>query len=219
MDQPTPVITFDLDGTLVDSLEDIVASFRYAFGELGLESPDDAAVRALVGKPLDEMYSRFAPFDRVAALSAAYRRHYPRNFTRRTRIFPGVTEVLGELRERGWKLAVATTKRSEMARALVRAVGLARHVDHVQGTDDFPHKPAPDVVLRAGAALGGQVFWMVGDTTGDIRAGRAAGAATYAVSWGTHDATELALAEPDLIEPDLSRLLEVARVPARGVMR
>lgn len=212
MKRGQPVIAFDLDGTLVDSLDDIIDSFRQAFGELGLEAPEEAAVRLLIGKPLDEMYGQFVEASRVSALSASYRRHYPKNFTRNTRIFPGAVEVLGELRSRGYRLAVATTKRTEMALALVKAVGLAPHLDHVQGTDGFPHKPAPDVVLRAGEALGGEVEWMVGDTVGDIEAGRAAGASTYAVSWGTQDADLLGQAEPDLLEPNLERLLEVVPV-------
>ncbi|HEX7005107.1 MAG TPA: HAD-IA family hydrolase [Trueperaceae bacterium] len=210
-----PVIVFDLDGTLVDSLTDIVVSFRQAFGELGLDQPEEEAVKALIGRPLDEMYARFAPAARVAALSASYRRHYPKNFTRNSRIFPGVADVLTELRRRGNRLAVATTKRTEMALALVEATGIASYLDHVQGTDDFPHKPAPDVVLRAAAAVGGSPAWMVGDTTADIEAGRAAGAATYAVTWGTHDEATLAGARPDLLEPDLSRLLEVTRTAIR----
>ena len=209
MQSRPPVIVFDLDGTLVDSLVDIIASFRQAFGEFELEVPDEAAVRALIGRPLDEMYARFAPAARVSGLSASYRRHYPKNFTRNSRIYPGVVGVLGELRDRGYRLAVATTKRTEMALALVEAVGLAPHLDHVQGTDDFPHKPAPDVVVRAARALAGEALWMVGDTTGDIEAGRAAGAGTYGVTWGTHDAEVLATARPDLLEPDLTRLLEV----------
>lgn len=213
MSLPPKVIAFDLDGTLVDSLADIVASFRYAFEELGIAGPDEEAVRALVGRPLDEMYGEFVAGERVSALTDAYRRHYPRNFTRRTKIFPGVIEVLTELRSLGYRLAVATTKRTEMAAALTAAVGLNGHVDHVQGTDGFPHKPAPDVVLRAGAALGGKVEWMVGDTVGDILAGQAAGARTYAVTWGTHSREELAGARPDLLEASLERLLAVTAAP------
>lgn len=213
MSLPPKVIAFDLDGTLVDSLADIVASFRYAFEELGIAGPDEEAVRALVGRPLDEMYGEFVTGERVSALTDAYRRHYPRNFTRRTKIFPGVIEVLTELRSLGYRLAVATTKRTEMAAALTAAVGLNGHVDHVQGTDGFPHKPAPDVVLRAGAALGGKVEWMVGDTVGDILAGQAAGARTYAVTWGTHSREELAGARPDLLEASLERLLAVTAAP------
>lgn len=67
------------------------------------------------------------------------------------------------------------------------AVGLyddEGQIDHVQGTDGFPYKPAPDVVLRALAAVAGDGLWLVGDTTTDIEAGRAAGLRTYAVTMG-----------------------------------
>lgn len=202
-------IVFDLDGTLVDSLPDIVASFRHAFGELGLEAPSADAVRAEVGLPLEAMYARFAPEAAVHDLSAAYRRHYPQHFADRSRPYPGVSEVLAALRERGYALGVATTKRSDMARHLVRAMGLDDAIDHVQGTDGFPHKPAPDVVLRAVEALGAQGRWMVGDTTHDIGAGKAAGLRTYAVTWGTHDAERLRSAAPDVVADDLLGLLAV----------
>lgn len=206
-----PVIVFDLDGTLVDSLEDIIYSFRHAFGEHGLEAPEEKAVRALVGRPLDEMYGNFVDGERIPALAAAYRRHYPKNFTRRTRIFPGVLDVLCALREEGFLLAVATTKRTAMARALVSAVGLEDWVDHVQGTDDFPHKPAPHVVQLAAQVAGGDAAWMVGDTVGDILAGKAAGARTYAVTWGTDDEAKLAGARPDAMGEDLGELPEIVR--------
>jgi phosphoglycolate phosphatase len=121
--------------------------------------------------------------------------------------------VLAELRRRDWLLAVATTKRTAMARELVEALGLDAFLDHVQGSDGLPHKPAPDVVLAALAALSADGAWMVGDTVTDLQAGRAAGLRTYGVSWGTHDAARLAEAEPDALEADLARLLEL--VPER----
>lgn len=199
-------VVFDLDGTLVDSLPDIVASFQHAFTTVGLAPPADAEVRALIGQPLEAMYLCFAPAH-VPALVAAYREHYPRNFVNRSRPFPGVTDVLVELRARGYRLAVATTKRTDMARRFVDALGLGAALDHVQGTDGFPHKPAPDVVHRALAALGTGGTWMVGDTAFDVEAGRAAGLRTYAVTWGTHAESELAAARPDELQPDLARLL------------
>jgi len=200
-------IVFDLDGTLVDSLPDIVGAFRDAFVELDLPPPPAAAVRELIGLPLEEMYGALAPSERVAELATAYRRIYPRRFTRNTRPFPGVPEALATLRARGFRLAVATTKRSDMARRLVAALGLEDAVDAVQGTDGFPHKPAPDVVWRALAAVDADGLWMVGDTVHDIEAGRAAGLATYAVTWGTHDEERLRAARPDRLEATLDALL------------
>lgn len=211
MPRPAPrprAIVFDLDGTLVDSLPDIVGAFQDAFGELGLAAPPAEAVRARVGLPLEAMYADFAPADRVSALADAYRRIYPQRFTRTSRPFPGVPELLAALRAHGFRLAVATTKRSDMATRFVAAMGLSEALDHVQGTDGFPHKPAPDVVLRALAALDADGAWMVGDTTHDVGAGKAAGLATYAVTWGTHDADTLAAAAPDRLEPNLATLLD-----------
>ncbi|MFP2964184.1 HAD family hydrolase [Myxococcus sp. 1LA] len=200
-------ILFDLDGTLVDSLPDIIDSFLHGFAHVGLPVPTYEQVRALIGHPLDWMYRQFAPEPHVAGLCAAYREHYPLNFHRRSRPYPGVVEVLRTLRERGYLLAVATTKRPDMARKFVDAMGLGPLLHHVQGTDGFPHKPAPDVLHHALAALGTGGLWMVGDTALDLRAGQAAGLRTYAVTWGTHPVDVLASASPDELQPDLERLL------------
>lgn len=204
---PRKAIVFDLDGTLVDSLPDIIASFQRSFGAIGASPPPKGAVRALVGHRLEDMYARFVEADLVPVLAAEYRRRYPRHFTDRSRPFPGVLELLGELRRRGYLLAVATTKRSDMADRFVRALGLNAHLDVVQGTDEFPSKPAPDVIYRALEAVGGTGEWMVGDTVHDIEAGRAAGLKTFAVTWGTHGADRLAAAEPDVLADDVSELL------------
>ncbi|HET9451083.1 MAG TPA: HAD-IA family hydrolase [Aggregicoccus sp.] len=206
-------IVFDLDGTLVDSLPDIIGSFRHGFAQEGLPVPPVSEVHALIGQPLEAMYARFAPAH-VGVLCAHYREHYPRHFLDNSRPFPGVVEALRSLRERGYRLAVATTKRSEMARRFVDALGLGEALDHVQGTDGFAHKPAPDVVLRALSALGTGGLWMVGDTTLDIHAGQAAGLRTYALTWGTHPESVLRTAGPDELQPDLQRLL--ALLPALG---
>lgn len=209
VDGARPVVVFDLDGTLVDSLPDIVSSFRRAFTVQGLVEPREEAVRALIGRPLEEMAETFVSSEReVLAVCNAYREIYPRHFTDATRPFPGVLDVLDELRRRGVATAVATTKRTDMAVRLVRALGLDRFLDHVQGTDGIPHKPAPDVIFAALRAVGGVGTWMVGDTVADLRAGRAAGLRTYGVTWGTHGRAMLASESPDVVADDLSHLLQ-----------
>jgi phosphoglycolate phosphatase len=201
-----PVIVFDLDGTLVDSLPDILSSFLHAFEHEDVPAPDEDAVRRTLGQPLETMYAAFAPAGRVDALCRSYRAHYAEHLADRSRPFPGVPELLALLRERGYLRTVASTKRTVAARRLVEATGLGHLLDHVEGTDAAPYKPAPDVVLRSLAAVGGRGVWMVGDTVGDIRAGRAAGLKTYAVTWGTQGADELATSTPDRLEPDLTAL-------------
>jgi phosphoglycolate phosphatase len=213
MSDPTPeprAIVFDLDGTLVDSLPDIVDAFREAFEQEGLEPPAEALVRPQIGLPLEQMYGSFAPSASIDALVTHYRRIYPTRFTQRSRPYPGVIELLSGLRERGYKLGVATTKTSDMAERFVTAMGLRDALDVVQGTDGFPHKPAPDVVVRALTRMQARGAFMVGDTVHDIEAGRAAGLQTFAVTWGTHDRATLERAAPDHLEETLTPLLALA---------
>lgn len=209
-DSPRRAVCFDLDGTLVDSLPDITSSFAAALVEHGLPAPSQERMRELIGLPLEVMYATVAPQALVPELVAGYRRIYPQRFTENSAPFAEAPEVLAALRDRGYLLAVTTTKRTDMAVALIEAVGLTDALDHVQGTDGFPAKPAPEVVLRALAALEAEGSWMVGDTSHDIGAGKAAGLATYAVSrpGSTHDRPTLLAAEPDRLETSLLPLLD-----------
>ncbi len=203
-----PTVVFDLDGTLVDSLADITASFRHVLRAFGLPEPDDRAMAGLIGRPLVEMFRRAAPGADAEALAEAYRAHYREHMADRSRPYPGVPELLARLRGEGYALVVATTKRTATARKLAEAVGILHLLDHVQGTDGLPAKPAPDVVEAAVQAVSGQGVCMVGDTVHDVLAGKAAGLCTFAVTWGNHDAATLAAVAPDHLEPTLEPLPE-----------
>lgn len=207
-------VVCDLDGTLVDSADDIVASVRHALGLGGNAVPDAAEVRAWIGRPLPEILAHYAPAADIPALVEAYRAHYWEHCTDRTRVFDGVPEALTALRRDGWRIAVATAKRTDLATHVCATVGLGPLVDRVQGIDGLPGKPAPDVVLAALAGLEvapSRASWMVGDTTDDVAAGRAAGLSTLGVTTGTHDRTTLEAAGADLVAERLDAILEQVR--------
>lgn len=213
---PRPALVFDLDGTLLDSAADIMASFLHSFDFHKLERPRFDLARSLIGRPLSEMYAAAGLEDHQhSTFIAAYRAHYKDHCADTTVPFPGVLELLTRLRQQGFLLTVATAKRGFVAEEVCDKVGLSPFVDFVQGTeDDMRHKPAPDVILAALEQLSYihgpvQGLWMVGDTSGDIGAGKAAGLKTYGVTWGTHKRDTLERAGADEVRDTLEGLLEV----------
>ncbi|QBI18147.1 HAD family hydrolase [Egibacter rhizosphaerae] len=201
---------FDLDGTLIDSADDIAAAFRAALVAHGRPAPSHEEVRALIGRPLPEMLARYVPAREVPELVARYRMLYWRHCADQTRLMPGVRVTLTSLRADGWRLAVATTKRTDMARRVSAALGVSELVDYVQGTDDLPDKPAPDVVLAALDGLGtapSPTSWMIGDTTDDLEAGRAAGLSTAGVATGAHEREWLETAGPRCVVDRIDELV------------
>ena len=135
-----------------------------------------------------------------------YRTFYPARGHKLTSVYPGVAEALAAL---GGRKATATTKGTPTTRAILDQFGLLRYFDHVQGTDGFPCKPAPDVILTALAGLGAkpQECLMVGDSPADMEAGKRAGVRTCAVRYGYGKAEKLAEWAPDYWVDDLRELL------------
>ena len=199
-------IVFDLDGTLVDSFDDISAAFCRSFHVAGCEPPEADVVRQMIGKPLRDMYAPWVPAETIDALVAEYRRDYSERCAERTRPYPGIVDLLDALRLRGQAPAVATTKTTWMASTVLARLGIEDRLDHVQGTDGFPHKPAPDVITHALAGVGRPGAWMIGDAVTDIAAGRAAGLRTCAVTWGVHSEAQLRKAEPDAVATTVDEL-------------
>ncbi len=193
-----PVI-FDLDGTLVDTVALIRASFRHASREvLGEALPDDVLM-AGVGQPLMTQMRELAP-DRAQELYDAYRAHNHRVHDDMIATFDGIEAALGRLRAAQRRLAIVTSKSAETTAMAFRAVGLREHFDVVVTlSDTTEHKPSPAPVLLALERLGAgpERAVYVGDAPVDVAAGRAAGLTTVAVLWGAFPAAALAAAAPD----------------------
>jgi pyrophosphatase PpaX len=193
-------VLFDLDGTLIDSIELILASMRYAFAKCERRAPSDIDWLAGVGTPLRTMFEQYAADE--AALDqfiAAYREHQFANHDQLVRSYEEVPETIVELARLGHPLAVVTSKTELLARRGLEHVGILQHFDTIIGCDSTNrHKPHPEPVLTALRRLGYEpheaVF--VGDSVHDVAAGNAAGVLTIAALWGPFSREQLAESAP-----------------------
>jgi pyrophosphatase PpaX len=197
---------FDFDGTLVDSVELILDSFRHATATVLGSVPDDRVLMAGVGTPLREQMRSFDA-DRADELTTVYREHNALRHADLLRPYPGVDAMLAGLRQRGCRLGIVTSKMRDAVELGMRYVPLGDFDVVVTCDDTDRHKPDPAPVLHALALLdapaAGAVY--VGDAPYDVRAGRAAGVATAAAMWGdTFPADVLRAERPDreLAQPE-----------------
>jgi len=217
-------ILFDLDGTLIDTIELILSSARFAFQGWHRGVPTDAEWVRGIGTPLVQQLRAYTQDDaELATLLDRYRHHQREHHDRMTRCYADVPEVVERLSREGYRLAIVTSKATPIAHQSLAHVGLDAYFQTVVGYEDTArHKPHPEPVLQALTRLGvttdDSVF--VGDSPHDIHAGRAAGVATVAALWGAFDRETLAAAEPDhLIEcaSDLPGVLDRAYGTVTGI--
>jgi pyrophosphatase PpaX len=211
-------VLFDLDGTLVDTLDLILASYRHTMhAHLG-EAPPDAEWMRTMGRPLIVQLEDFAETpDQLQSMFEMYLAHNEANQERLVRSFPGVREAVAAISEAGYRLGIVTSKINENARRELRSCGLDGLFDALVGANDVDHpKPHPEPVLRGLEAIGcaADETLLVGDSVYDLEAGRAAGVATAAALWGPFEREQLAVSEPDYWLEDVPALLGLLGVKA-----
>jgi len=208
-----PTVLFDLDGTLIDSIELILSSARYAFEKLDRPAPSDEEWLTGVGIPLRTMFGRYARDQAdCELLIQAYREYQLPNHDRLVRAYDGVVETILELRQRGHDIGVVTSKSEALALRGLACVGLARYMDTVVGCDACTrHKPDPEPVLlalhRLACAPDNAVF--VGDSVHDVIAGNAAGVTTMGALWGPFVRSDLAPGDPNHYVTTISEVIEL----------
>lgn len=212
------LIIFDLDGTLVDSRRDIAGAIIHTLDRIGIDAPPEEDLYPHIGRLLfDIFFELIGDGDRTRAEEATclYREYFYEHCNIHSRLYDGVMETLERFHGR-CKTAVATMKKTFMAERVADLLGLERHLDFVQGTDGFPGKPDPEVINRLLGRFGvrpGEA-WMVGDSVGDILAGRRAGVGTVAVTYGIGEREKLLAAGPDCCADRFSDLTEI--IPSEG---
>ena len=206
-------VLFDLDGTLIDSTELILSSYRHTLEiHRGVAPPDEVWIAGL-GTPLWVQFKKFTddPAE-IDAMVATYRNHNLEHHDAMVREFPGVLEAVGQLRDRGTRLGIVTSKKRHGAERGLTLCGFDGLFDVVVTADDVErHKPDPEPVGRALERLQSRATdtIFVGDSPHDIDAGRAGGVATGAVLWSPFPRRTLEEHHPDhwIAEPaDLSQL-------------
>ena len=185
-----PTLLLDLDGTLIDSVPDIVAAVNRMGSQRGFRPFDRAEITPMVGDGTRSLLERVfaargAPFD--DAIEAPYVDDYAAHSADDTRPFPGVMETLQRFADAGWKLAVCTNKPVKATHAVLAALELAPFLSAIGGGDSFAaRKPDPRHLLGTLELAGGSVdaAVMVGDHHNDVRASVAAGVPCVFAAWG-----------------------------------
>ena len=204
-----PVYLFDIDGTLLDSAEDICGAVQQVLSSTACAPCEFDYLKSFIGRHLIDLFNEVLPAyspAQVDELIAQYRKIYLARCHSMTRVYPGVAEALAAL---GGRKSTATTKGTPTTRAVLEQFGLLPYFEHVQGTDGFPAKPAPDVIFTALKALGASPSdcLFVGDSCADMEAGKRAGVKTCAVRYGYGRVDALARHEPDYWVSDLRELV------------
>lgn len=204
---PADAVLLDLDGTLVNSVPDLTAALLGALEDIEVPAPAELPVALWVGNGLQALLARALGYlgheadkARLDTLRKAFEVHYAARRTDATSLYPGVARTLAQMTGQGRLLACVTNKPDRFVRPLLAAVGIEPYFAVVIGGDG-PRKPAPDQLLRALALLkiSPQRASMVGDSSSDLAAARAAGLPGILVSYGYNHGQSAASLAPDAL--------------------
>lgn len=189
---------FDLDGTLLDTLEDLADAMNAALAACGMPTHPVESYRYFVGLGIERLAEQAAPRGTDPAalkrLIGIMGGNYTKNWSLKTRTYPGILEILITLRQTGLKLAVLSNKPDDFTQVMVEHYFPQDTFDVVSGAvDGVPKKPDPTAALNIAAKLEirpDDIIY-VGDTNTDMQTGVNAGMFTLGVSWGFRPAKEL----------------------------
>lgn len=187
-------ILFDLDGTLTDSGEGIINCAAAALAHFGLPVPSREEMRIFVGPPLQETFQKFGvPAEHLEEAVRVYRERYIPIGKYENKPYPGIRELLENLKKSGHKLYVATSKPEQMSIDILDHFDLSRYFDRICGASlDFSRNSKESVIaylLEENGRADNMV--MVGDTRFDVLGAKAHGIPTIGVAWGYGDVAEM----------------------------
>jgi phosphoglycolate phosphatase len=191
------VALFDLDGTLVDSLDDLTDAVNHMLAGFGRHQLDSAQVRQLVGKGARNLVQRALATDSPEEINqglSVFTEFNALHIADKSRLYPGARELLQQLASDSIRMAVISNKQEALSRLILKALGVDAFFDIIAGGDTFPEmKPSPLPLKRVidGFCRSPAEAVMVGDSINDIQAGNRAGITTIGCRWGYGGAEEL----------------------------
>lgn len=214
-------VIFDLDGTLLDTLPDLISSVNHTLRLNGMPEKEAAFIRSMVANPGREFFRLCMPpefandADMIDRCYADFRRHYDVHLADETAPYNGVKELLSSLKKMGIKLAVISNKADHAVKMLIEKNFPAVFDGIIGEGNGLLPKPAPDMHLHLKEKLQFEQAIYVGDTEFDIRFARAIGIDCAAVSYGYREEDVLIAEKPDYIAADAEELLHA--LSANGI--
>ncbi len=211
----TQLVIFDLDGTLLYTIEDLRDSVNYALAKFGMPPVSLESATANVGNGVKNLISLCAPKgtdeETLSEILLTFKEHYKGNMENKTVPYNGIVKMLEQLKEKGIKTAVLSNKFDAATVRLCNNL-MPNLIDLPVGERaDFPRKPSPeavyDIIDRLGAKCENTVF--VGDSDTDIKTGKNANIATVAVTWGYRSRDLLASSGADYMADTVDELTEI----------
>ena len=209
---PMNAFVFDLDGTLLDTMPDLVATTNSALEEFGLPTHSPQAIQGFVGNGLRDLISQATPADTPQqtqqAILERWKQLYDQHGNQLTRPYPHIPQLLETLKSQGKKLAVLSNKYDKGAKTIVSQF-FPNTFDLVFGEGPVPRKPDPEGLLKIMLELGvtPESTAFVGDSVGDMKVAKRAGTLALAATWGYQPLMSLMMCSPDaLLEKPLDLL-------------
>jgi len=209
-------ILFDLDGTLINTNDIIVRSFRSTFDR---HFPDtlvtDEQIHSFIGPTLEQTFGEYTkdPFV-IQDMISSYREFYVVYEIGNFEIYPDVLEVVTDLKEKGYNLGILTSKFKEAAWPSFTYYGLEDIFDSFTALDDVeypkPHRNSVDVALSPFPNYKGAI--MIGDNQGDVLAGKNAGIYSAGVAWSFKGAAHLMQVEPDFMLANMKDIYRILNI-------
>lgn len=210
-----PLLIFDLDGTLVDTAPDLLATLERTLTAFGYESGEAGVSTAIIGRGSRSMIEQAlaaqgqsAPADLVSNMHAALLDDYADHICDESRIYPGVEACLDRFAAAGWRFAVCTNKLEALSVSLLGELNIKDRFAAICGADSVAAcKPHPGHIIETVRRSGGDLekAIMVGDSASDVGAARAAKVPVIGVTFG-YTPTPMHLLEPDLLLNDFDAL-------------